>query len=49
MMALMPANCWKAKMSMLMTTDLVTSNLKMLGFFGAPAPPGALGRPGSVG
>lgn len=45
MMALMPANCWKTKMSMLMTTDLVVSIFNRPGFFAAPAPPGALARP----
>jgi hypothetical protein len=45
MMALMPANCWNAKMRQLMTTDLVVSILNRPGCFGAAALPGALARP----
>ena len=45
MMALMPANCWKAKMRQLMTTDLVVRIFHTLGCFGAAALPGELARP----
>lgn len=47
MMALMPANCWNAKMRQLMTTDLVVSNLNRPGLRGAAALPGELARPAS--
>lgn len=43
-MALMPANCWKAKMKQLMRTDLVVSSVNRPGFLPL-ALPGALGRP----
>jgi hypothetical protein len=47
MIALMPANCWNAKMRQLMTTDLVVSNRNRPGL-GAPALPRALARPAGV-
>ena len=45
MIALMPANCCKAKMRQLMITDFVKSRLNRPGFFVLAALPGALGRP----